>query len=325
MFKETDQILDQKLENIFSDSSAQENTETEAEASHEKSEENDDHDNNNKLDSNNSDDNNDVKQNIIEKESEDQEIDNLDKQLSGFTKEMIETVKSIKNPEDREKTIKIAREQRAREDRLSLQLGNTKKELNNISGLLQHLQTKPAETFKALAKEINFNLKDAVEDSTVQDELYLTPEELIDRKTIEIQHNTHKYITDETNKREIAEVLTDFFSDKNYDEEFLYNNKASFNSLFDQEIYREIDKRDLNPKDYIPRKIRLDAMKAAYHKLERLQPDYENKIEARIRQKIDKEKKEKFDEAKKQLKFSKPFSNSNQPETFDHTLSKIWG
>ena len=51
----------------------------------------------------------DEKENIIETKSENQEIDNLDKELSGFPKELIEAVKTIKDPEDREKTIKIAK------------------------------------------------------------------------------------------------------------------------------------------------------------------------------------------------------------------------
>ena len=74
------------------------------------------------------------------KESESQKQDNVDieKQLSGLPKELVDAVRTIKDPEDREKAIKIAKEQRAREDRLHLQLGNTKKELDNISGLLKN-------------------------------------------------------------------------------------------------------------------------------------------------------------------------------------------
>lgn len=312
--------LNQELENIFSE--PQENIETTNIVESTEIVENSDN-------INNDDDNNavDEKENIIETKSENQETDNLYKELSGFPKELIEAVKTIKDPEDREKTIKIAKEQRAREDRLSLQLGNTKKELNNVSGLLQYLQTKPAETFKALAKQVNFNLKDAVEieENTVQDELYLTPEELINKKTAEIQQNTHKFLQEEVNRREISEVLADFFQDENHKEDLISENRESFNTLFNQEIIKEIAKKNLDPRDYIPRAVRLEAMKSAYSKLERLQPDYENVIETKIRQKIEKEKKDKFDEAKKQQKFSKPIANSNYSETFDQKLTNIWG
>lgn len=308
--------LNQELENIFSET--QENIEIDNAVEAVENSDNINNENDDKVV--------DEKENIIETKSENQEIDNLDKELSGFPKELIETVKAIKDPEDREKTIKIAKEQRAREDRLSLQLGNTKKELNNISGLLQHLQTKPAETFKALAKQINFNLKDAVEieNDTVQEELYLTPEELINKKTAEIQQNTHKFLQEEVNRREISEVLADFFQNENYKEDLILENRESFNGLFNQELAKEINKKNLDSRDYIPRSVRLEAMKNAYSRLERLQPDYESIIEAKIRQKIEKEKKDKFDEAKKQQKFSKPVANSNYSETFDQKLANIW-
>jgi hypothetical protein len=311
-----DKELNQELENIFSET--QENTEIDNTVEAVENSDNINNENDDKVV--------DEKENITETKSENQEIDNLDKQLSGLSKELIETVKSIKDPEDREKTIKIAREQRAREDRLSLQLGNTKKELNNISGLLQYLQTKPAETFKALAKQVNFNLKDAVEidDNTVQDELYLTPEELINKKTAEIQQNTHKFLQEEVNRREISEVLADFFENENHKEDLISENKESFNGLFNQELAKEINRKNLDSRDYIPRAVRLEAMKNAYSRLERLQPDYESVIEAKIRQKIEKEKKDKFDEAKKQQKFSKPVANSNYSETFDQKLANIW-
>jgi hypothetical protein len=311
-----DKELNQELENIFSET--QENTEIDNTVEAVENSDNINNENDDKVV--------DEKENITETKSENQEIDNLDKQLSGLSKELIETVKSIKDPEDREKTIKIAREQRAREDRLSLQLGNTKKELNNISGLLQYLQTKPAETFKALAKQVNFNLKDAVEidDNTVQDELYLTPEELINKKTAEIQQNTHKFLQEEVNRREISEVLADFFENENHKEDLISENRESFNGLFNQELAKEINRKNLDSRDYIPRAVRLEAMKNAYSRLERLQPDYESVIEAKIRQKIEKEKKDKFDEAKKQQKFSKPVANSNYSETFDQKLANIW-
>ena len=119
-------------------------------------------------------------------ESESQNEVNIDKELSGLPKELVETVKTFKDPEDRAKAIKIAKEQRAREDRLHLQLGNTKKELDNVSGLLQKIETNPAETFKALAKRVNFDLRQAV-DEPVQDD-YLTPEELINKRAKDIQH-----------------------------------------------------------------------------------------------------------------------------------------
>jgi hypothetical protein len=124
-------------------------------------------------------------------ESQDEKLElNLDKELSGLPKELIEAVKTFKDPEDREKTIKIAKEQRAREDRLHLQLGNTKKELENVSGLLKRIETNPAETLKALAERVGFDINQLVNQNPVQDELYYTPEEMIDKKAQIIQQNS---------------------------------------------------------------------------------------------------------------------------------------
>ena len=137
----------------------------------------------------------------LEGDNQEKEVD-IDKQLSGLPKELVEAVKTFKDPEDREKAIRIAKEQRAREDRLHLQLGNTKKELENVSGLLKNLESNPAETFKALAKRVNFDLKQVVDEAVYEDELYLTPEEQIKREAKNIQQNSYQLLQNEVNKRE---------------------------------------------------------------------------------------------------------------------------
>ena len=93
-----DKELNQELENIFFET--QENTEIDNAAEAVENSDNINNENDDKVV--------DEKENIIETKSENQEIDNLDKELSGFPKELIEAVKTIKDPEDREKTIKIA-------------------------------------------------------------------------------------------------------------------------------------------------------------------------------------------------------------------------
>lgn len=242
----------------------------------------------------------------------------LDKELSGLPKELVETVKAFKDPEDRAKAIKIAKEQRAREDRLHLQLGNTKKELENVSGLLQHLQTKPAETFKALAKQVNFDLKQAI-DEPVQDD-YLTTEELIEQRTKNIEQNSYLNLQREVNSREAKELLADFLSEEPASEELIFNNQSIFVSFFNENILKLQQKLGDN---YIPKKHRIDALKNAYQKLERLQPDYEEKIKLKLKQEIEEQNKNKFDEAKKQQKISKPIANSNKPLTYEDTIYNL--
>ena len=242
-------------------------------------------------------------------ESESQNEVNIDKELSGLPKELVEAVKTFKDPEDRAKAIKIAKEQRAREDRLHLQLGNTKKELDNVSGLLQRIETNPAETFKALAKRVNFDLRQAV-DEPVQDD-YLTPEELINKRAKDIQQQTYLTYQQELNQREAKELLADFLEDKP-DDTLIYENQSAFVSFFNENITKK--QQELG-ESYIPKKFKMQAMKDAYEKLERLQPDYETKIKAKIKKELEETSKAKFEEAKKQQKISKPIANSNKSLT----------
>ena len=242
-------------------------------------------------------------------ESESQNEVNIDKELSGLPKELVEAVKTFKDPEDRAKAIKIAKEQRAREDRLHLQLGNTKKELDNVSGLLQRIETNPAETFKALAKRVNFDLRQAV-DEPVQDD-YLTPEELINKRAKDIQQQTYLTYQQELNQREAKELLADFLEDKP-DDTLIYENQSVFVSFFNENIAKK--QQELG-ESYIPKKFKMQAMKDAYEKLERLQPDYETKIKAKIKKELEETSKAKFEEAKKQQKISKPIANSNKSLT----------
>ena len=244
-----------------------------------------------------------------ESESPKIEVD-IDKELSGLPKELVEAVKTFKDPEDREKAIKIAKEQRAREDRLHLQLGNTKKELENIGGLLKNLETNPAETFKALAKRVNFDLKQVVDEAVYEDELYLTPEEQIKREAENIKQNSYQLLQAEVNKREAQELLAEFLEDSSHKEDLIVEHQQEFISFYNQELNKS------GAKDYYTFKERKKAMETAYLRIERLQPDFEDKIKEKILKEINEQKKEKFDEAKKQQRISKPIANGNKPLTY---------
>jgi len=236
---------------------------------------------------------------------------NIDKQLSGLPKELVEAVKTFKDPEDREKAIKIAKEQRAREDRLHLQLGNTKKELENISGLLKNLESNPAETFKALAKRVNFDLKQVVDEAVYEDELYLTPEEQIKREAKNIQQNSYQLLQNEVNKRESKELLAEFLEDTSHSEDLIVEHQQEFINFYNQELVKN------GVQDYYPLKTRRKALETAYKKIEILQPDYENKLREKILKEVNEQKKEKFEDAKKQQRISKPVANANKPMTYE--------
>lgn len=246
----------------------------------------------------------------LEGDKQEKEVD-IDKQLSGLPKELVEAVKTFKDPEDREKAIKIAKEQRAREDRLHLQLGNTKKELENVSGLLKNLETNPAETFKALAKRVNFDLKQVVDEAVFEDELYLTPEEQIKREAKNIQQNSYQLLQNEVNKRESKELLAEFLEDTSHSEDLIVEHQQEFINFYNQELVKN------GVQDYYPLKTRRKALETAYKRIEILQPDYENKLREKILKEVNEQKKEKFEDAKKQQRISKPVANANKPMTYE--------
>ena len=246
----------------------------------------------------------------LEGDNQEKEVD-IDKQLSGLPKELVEAVKTFKDPEDREKAIKIAKEQRAREDRLHLQLGNTKKELENVSGLLKNLESNPAETFKALAKRVNFDLKQVVDEAVYEDELYLTPEEQIKREAKNIQQNSYQLLQNEVNKRESKELLAEFLEDTSHSEDLIVEHQQEFINFYNQELVKN------GVQDYYPLKTRRKALETAYKKIEILQPDYENKIREKILKELNEQKKEKFEDAKKQQRISKPVANASKPMTYE--------
>ena len=244
-------------------------------------------------------------------EGDNQKEVDIDKQLSGLPKELVEAVKTFKDPEDREKAIRIAKEQRAREDRLHLQLGNTKKELENVSGLLKNLESNPAETFKALAKRVNFDLKQVVDEAVYEDELYLTPEEQIKREAKNIQQNSYQLLQNEVNKRESKELLAEFLEDTSHSEDLIVEHQQEFINFYNQELVKN------GVQDYYPLKTRRKALETAYKKIEILQPDYENKIREKILKELNEQKKEKFEDAKKQQRISKPVANASKPMTYE--------
>ena len=243
-------------------------------------------------------------------DNQEKEVD-IDKQLSGLPKELVEAVKTFKDTEDREKDIRIAKEQRAREDRLHLQLGNTKKELENVSGLLKNLESNPAETFKALAKRVNFDLKQVVDEAVYEDELYLTPEEQIKREAKNIQQNSYQLLQNEVNKRESKELLAEFLEDTSHSEDLIVEHQQEFINFYNQELVKN------GVQDYYPLKTRRKALETAYKKIEILQPDYENKIREKILKELNEQKKEKFEDAKKQQRISKPVANASKPMTYE--------
>ena len=149
------------------------------------------------------------------------------------------------------------------------------------------------------------------EDSAYEDELYLTPEEQIKREAKNIQQNSYQLLQNEVNKRESKELLAEFLEDTSHSEDLIVEHQQEFINFYNQELVKN------GVQDYYPLKTRRKALETAYKKIEILQPDYENKIREKILKELNEQKKEKFEDAKKQQRISKPVANANKPMTYE--------
>jgi len=140
-----------------------------------------------------------------EQEITDVEESDLDKELSGHVKEFKDLVKSVEDPELREKLINAGKKSRADLDRKRLELGESKKiidvledaiQANNLGYSKQQYAQMvknyadfealtardPRQAIELLAKQTNVDLtnfgKSTVSESEIDDEDYRTPEEI---------------------------------------------------------------------------------------------------------------------------------------------------
>ena len=87
-----------------------------------------------------------------EKNPEVEEDKELNRRLSGHPKEFIDLVKSVKDKELQTKISDAGRLYRATNDRLSLELGNLKKEQSSTKELIQFIDRDPVAALKHIAK-----------------------------------------------------------------------------------------------------------------------------------------------------------------------------
>lgn len=113
-----------------------------------------------------------------ESESSEESLLELERQLSGHTKEFKDLVKSLKDPELQKKALEAGKVSRAREDRFASELGEVKKQYELVSNFKQMLETSPQDTILQIAKMANLDLKALVEPTAADEsEEYLLPEE----------------------------------------------------------------------------------------------------------------------------------------------------
>jgi len=130
-----------------------------------------------------------------EKNPEVEEDKELNRRLSGHPKEFIDLVKSVQDKEWQTKIVDAGRLYRATNDRLSLELGNLKKEQSSTKELIQFIDRDPVAALKHIAKITKTDLGSLV-DAPVQDEDdydYRTPEEKArDRKLEDIERKLNQ-------------------------------------------------------------------------------------------------------------------------------------
>lgn len=226
-----------------------------------------------------------------------EEFESLKRELSGLPSEQIELVKSITNKEDRQKAIELAKKQRADKDRLHLELGNTKKELERMNSFLQQIEN------QKLSQESNDILP---EDS------YLTEQErLLKNKIIQLE-NQVKLGEQQRLNAENFEIISQF-----------KESKPDFEEL-EQDIGLAID--ILNRKKGIAytTKARQDRLEEAYKLAKSL--NYSDKTEAELERLKQQEelRKQKIEESKKLKKFSRNSPSVPQKLTPDEIVAKIW-
>ena len=119
--------------------------------------------------------------------TENEEDQELDRKLSGYTKEFKDLVKSEIDPVKREQLFRAVKTARAREDKLNLELGTTKKEIANYKDFGDLLRTDPKLAIKNLAKRLNLDINSLVEKAVPESDEYdyRTPEEIARDKKLE--------------------------------------------------------------------------------------------------------------------------------------------
>jgi hypothetical protein len=126
-----------------------------------------------------------IEEEAIEKpedEKENPEVEEekeLNRKLSGQPKEFKDLVKSVQDKELQTKILDAGKIVRAREDRLSLELGNLKKEYGTTKELIQFIDRDPIAALKHIAKITKIDLGSLI-DKPVHEEDdydYRTPEE----------------------------------------------------------------------------------------------------------------------------------------------------
>lgn len=273
---------------------------------------------------------------VEESEDEDQDPEveerkELDRRLSGQPKEFKDLVKSVQDKELQAKILDAGKIVRAREDRLSLELGNLKKEYGSTRELIQFIDKDPLAALKHIAKVTNIDLSTLI-DKPVQDEDdydYRTPEEIKRDKELEDIKKELQNLKGQKSQDELSTInqeIDSFADSLNEEGELKYPHFDKLqDTIFD---ILGIERQRLGfPKTAAERQQRLSK---AYQKAIMLDDELVVERDAEILRKAQDKRKAEIEKAKKLKKFSgRSPSNSLQPassrdktaETYDAWVS----
>ena len=263
----------------------------------------------------------------VEKNSEIEEDKELNRKLSGQPKEFKDLVKSVQDKELQTKILDAGKIVRAREDRLSLELGNLKKEYGSTKELIQFIDRDPVAALKHIAKITKIDLGSLVDKPVHEEEDdydYRTPEEKARDKQLEDIKNELQSLKNQKSQDELSTIEQEInaFADS-VDEEgdLKYPHFEQLQeSIFD---ILGIDKQRLGvPKNALERKQRLEK---AYQKALLLDDNLASERDAELLKRAKAKRDAEIEKAKKLKKFSSRSPSAGvKPASSKDALSSIY-
>lgn len=265
-----------------------------------------------------------------EEEKQNPEIEEekeLTRKLSGQPKEFKDLVKSVQDKELQTRILEAGKVSRAREDRLSLELGNLKKEYGTAKDLLQLIDQNPSAALKHIAQVTKVDLSSLIDKpvhAENDDYDYRTPEEKAKDKKIEDIEKQLRQLTNQKSQDELSTIEQEIniFADSADEKGNLKypHFEKLHESIFD---ILGIDKQRLGiPKTAQERKQRLEK---AYQKALLLDDDLVVERDANILKKAQEKRAVEIEKAKKLKKFSgRSTSVGVQPASSKDALSDIF-
>lgn len=252
-----------------------------------------------------------------ELETNEESLLEIERKLSGHTKEFKDLVKSIKDPELQRKALEAGKISRAREDRFASELGEIKKQYESVSNFKRMLDSSPTDTILQIAKLANLDLKSLVEPTVAEEEYMLPEERALNNKMKNIEHQ-NRLLAKKLEKIENAKILQEQEAINQEIDDFASNTEKYpyFTDL--QDTIAEILTIDKN-KNGLPKNSqeRISRLEKAYNKALLLDESLLKKRDEELVRKLENKRKADVEKAKIQKKVSTSYAkNPVSPATF---------